>query len=331
MLLLVVMAVAGITAGALIFNEVRGAAWLETQLRCTQSAGPLLSDPQEWLRLQTRYLACVAPSERQRAASGFVGGAAIVALGLILTWWLPRRLTRRIGPLSDPPPHWPAPGPPVLLGRPELVEPFTVHYLGKPHIVMPRGARRRPAAEIAAVLQHESAHVAAGDVRLVWLVRGLRWALPIVAVLPVLVTTIAALVGRDRSVLGSLISWIWLDYAARVVLLAVAAWIIAARIGRAREHEADAYAAADGAGPGLTAMLERAEARPRLLRERLAGTHPTPQQRLTHLGTRTPPAVLGRLDELVAGALAVTVLTASYQVTTPAVHQHAGSWLDSGD
>ncbi|WP_330286806.1 M48 family metalloprotease [Streptomyces sp. NBC_00576] len=206
----------------------------------------------------------------------------------------------------------------MLLGRPELVEPFTVQYLGKPHIVMPRGARRRPAAEIAAVLQHESAHVAAGDVRLVWLVRGLRWALPIVAVLPVLVTTIAALVGRDRSVLGSLISWIWLDYAARVALLAVAAWIIAARIGRAREHEADAHAAADGAGPGLTAMLERAKARPTLLRERLAGTHPTPQQRLTYLGTRTPPAVLGRLDELVAGALAVTVITASYQVTTPA-------------
>lgn len=61
MLLMVVMAVAGITAGALIFNEVRGAAWLETQLRCAQSVGPLLSDPQEWLQLQTRYLACVAP------------------------------------------------------------------------------------------------------------------------------------------------------------------------------------------------------------------------------------------------------------------------------
>ncbi|MFE7760425.1 M48 family metalloprotease [Streptomyces sp. NPDC057438] len=318
LLLMVVMAVAGITAGALVFNEVHGTAWLQAQLRCAQSIGPLPDDPQEQLRLQLDFLYCMAPAERQRAASGLAGGAAIVALGLMLTWWLPRRLIRRIGPLTAPPPHWRSPGPPVLLGRPELVEPFTVQYLGTPHIVMPRGARRRPEAEIAAVLRHESAHVAAGDVRLVWLVRGLRRALPIVAVLPMLVTTIAALAGHDRSVLGTLTSWVWLDYAARVGLLAVAAWIIGARVGRAREHEADAHAAADGAGPGLTAMLERAKARPRLLRERLAGTHPTPRQRLAHLGNRTPPAVLGRLDELVAGVLAVTVLTAAYQVTTPA-------------
>ncbi|MFF5359847.1 M48 family metalloprotease [Streptomyces scabiei] len=318
LLLMVVLAVAGITAGALIFNEVHGTAWLRTQLACAETVGPLPGDPQEWLRLQSTYLSCVAPTERQRAAAGFAGGAAVVALGLTLTWWLPRRLIRRIGPLTAPPPRWPSPGPPVLLGGPELVEPFTVQHLGRPHIVMPRGARRLPAAEIAAALRHECAHVAAGDVRLAWLVRGLRRALPIVAVLPVLVTTVAALAGPDRSVLGSLFNWVWLDYAARVALLAVAAWIIGARIGRAREHEADSVAAADGAGPGLTALLERAEAGPRLLREHLAGTHPTPQQRLARLGNRTPPAVLGRLDEWVAGVLAVTVLTTSYQVTTPA-------------
>ncbi|GAQ60737.1 protease HtpX [Streptomyces scabiei] len=318
LLLMVVLAVAGITAGALVFNEVHGTAWLRAQLACTESVGPLPGDPQEWLRLQIQYLSCVAPAERQRAAAGFAGGAAVVALGLALTWWLPRRLIRRIGPLTAPPPRWPSPGPPVLLGGPELVEPFTVQHLGTPHIVMPRGARRLPAAEVAAALRHECAHVAAGDVRLAWLVRGLRRALPVVAVLPVLVTTVAALAGPDRSVFGSLFSWVWLDYGARVALLAVAAWIIGARIGRAREHEADSRAAADGAGSGLTALLERAEAGPRLLRERLAGTHPTPRQRLAHLGNRTPPAVLGRLDELVAGVLAVTVLTTSYQVTTPA-------------
>ncbi|MFM9594851.1 M48 family metalloprotease [Streptomyces scabiei] len=318
LLLMVVLAVAGITAGALVFNEVHGTAWLRAQDACAESIGPLPGDPLERLRLLSAYLSCVAPAERQRAAAGFAGGAAIVVVGLTLTWWLPRRLIRRIGPLTAPPPRWPSPGPPVLLGGTDLVEPFTVQHLGTPHIVMPRGARRLPAAEVAAALRHECAHVAAGDVRLVWLVRGLLRALPVVAVLPVLVTTVAALAGPDRSVLGSLFSRVWLDYAARVALLAVAAWIIGARIGRAREHEADAHAAADGVGPGLIALLERATARPRLLRERLAGTHPTPQQRLAHLGNRTPPAVLGRLDEVVAGVLAVTVLTTSYQVTTPA-------------
>ncbi|MET9599116.1 M48 family metalloprotease [Streptomyces sp. NPDC006459] len=316
---MVVLAVAGITAGALIFNEVHGTAWTDAWKRCEQSvAPPPPDDPQKQLEAQTIFFACFAPAERVRAASGFAGGAAIVASGLILTWWLPRRLVRRVGPLSDPPARWSSPGPPVLLGGSRLVEPFTVQYRGKPHIVMPRGARRRPTAQIEAVLRHESGHVAAGDVRLVWLVRGLRWALPMVAVVPLVVTTIAALAGPDRSVLGSLLSWSWLDYAARVALLAVAAWIIAARIGRAREHEADAYAAADGAAPGLTAMLEQAKAQPRSLRERVAGTHPTPQQRLTYLANRTPPAVLGRLDESVAAVLAVTVLTASYAVTTPA-------------
>ncbi|MBP5865932.1 M48 family metalloprotease [Streptomyces sp. LBUM 1484] len=318
LLLMVVLAVAGITAGALIFNEVHGTAWGRAQLACAESVGPLPSDPREELRLQIENLSCAAPAERERAAAGLAGGAAVVALGLTLTWWLPRRLIRRIGPLTAPPPHWPSPGPPVRLGGPDLIEPFTVQHLGAPHIVMPRGARRLPAAEVAAALRHECAHVAAGDVRLAWLVRGLRRALPIVAVLPVLVTTVAALAEPDRSVLGSLFRWVWLDYVARVVLLAVAAWIIGARVGRAREHEADSVAAADGAGPGLTALLERAEAGPRRLRERLAGTHPTPRQRLTRLGNRTPPAVLGRLDELVAGVLAVTVLTTSYQVTTPA-------------
>ncbi len=318
LLLMVVLAVAGITAGALIFNEVHGTAWGRAQLACAESVGPLPSDPREELRLQIENLSCAAPAERERAAAGLAGGAAVVALGLTLTWRLPRRLIRRIGPLTAPPPHWPSPGPPVRLGGPDLIEPFTVQHLGAPHIVMPRGARRLPAAEVAAALRHECAHVAAGDVRLAWLVRGLRRALPIVAVLPVLVTTVAALAEPDRSVLGSLFRWVWLDYVARVVLLAVAAWIIGARVGRAREHEADSVAAADGAGPGLTALLERAEVGPRRLRERLAGTHPTPRQRLTRLGNRTPPAVLGRLDELVAGVLAVTVLTTSYQVTTPA-------------
>ncbi|MFD9161833.1 hypothetical protein ACFVZ8_07430, partial [Streptomyces sp. NPDC059558] len=154
---MVVLAVAGITAGALIFNEVHGTAWTDAGKRCEQSvAPPPPDDPQKRLEARTIFFACFAPAERVRAASGFAGGAAIVASGLILTWWLPRRLVRQVGPLSDPPARWSSPGPPVLPGGPGLVEPFTVQYRGKPHIVMPRGARRRPAAQIEAVLRHES-------------------------------------------------------------------------------------------------------------------------------------------------------------------------------
>ncbi|WP_159051294.1 hypothetical protein, partial [Streptomyces scabiei] len=76
LLLMVVLAVAGITAGALIFNEVHGTAWGRAQLACAESVGPLPSDPREELRLQIENLSCAAPAERERAAAGLAGGAA---------------------------------------------------------------------------------------------------------------------------------------------------------------------------------------------------------------------------------------------------------------
>lgn len=318
LLLMAVLAVAGFTATALTYNEVRGVRWAQAMDRCLSRFVPSPANPDDDLRRMQASLVCSGPAERERGAAGFAGGAAVVAVALVLTWWLPRRYLRRLGPTGPAPAGWPDPGVPVLLGPPRLIEAFTIHHRGRPHIVMPRGARRRPIAEVEAVLRHECGHIRAADVRLVWLIRGLRLALPAVAVIPLVVTTAAAATGSGRSILGSLTSPVWIDYAVRIGVLSVAAWIIAARIGRAREHEADDHAVADGSEQGLVALLRRAGTRPRTRRERIAGTHPTPAQRLDHLGPGPAPAVLGRLDEAVAAVLAAVVLSATVTVTVPA-------------
>ncbi|MBW6440103.1 M48 family metalloprotease [Actinoplanes hulinensis] len=343
-LLTTVLVATGTYAGTLIFFEFFGQTWLAGVRECLAGLDPRPLPDTEVLAQQQRFVACTAPLERPRAVAALTGGAAVLALALGLAQVLPRVYLRRLGELRPPPPRWPeamariAPAffltapPRVWLGPGDLLEAFTIKRGRTPEVIMPAGARRRSDAEVTALLGHEAAHVAAGDVRLVWLTRGTRWALPMVAVLPLPQVVLWLVTVREMSPLDWQALWMWIEYTARTMMLLVAAWVLAARINRAREHEADALTAAAGARAGLAALLSRPPNEPVPFRERISAAHPSHARR-RHFLDRTDGAVpYGWPDEMVAGILATTVLVTSYQVTNPGlVGTPIGGWINMID
>ncbi|MEU4427609.1 M48 family metalloprotease [Actinoplanes sp. NPDC024001] len=246
------------------------------------------------------------------------GALLTFALAVAFAWLLPRRLLRRLGPLR------PAPGPlrdraaaiaaqlgvrrapAVEFGPWHLCEPFTVRSNGATRIVLPPGARRLPQDRLDAVLRHETAHLAAGDVTLVWLTRSALWALPVMLPVPLLVAAV------DGGLSDRLF---WLEYLARAAVLWLAAYLLARSVMRAREHEADSHAARAGSLPALRAMFAAAppEASGRL--SRLLSMHPAPGRRLAVLNT---PASLPVLPAATASALTVILWTFGTAILTAA-------------
>ncbi len=110
-------------------------------------------------------------------------------------------------------------------------------------IILPRGIRLLRDEEAEAIVRHEMGHIAAGDVTLVWLTRGVWWALlPVLLVAPF----VAAVQGWrwEHTTPWRMLSHpFWAEYGVRALVLAVIAVLVAQMIMRSREHEADLTAA----------------------------------------------------------------------------------------
>ncbi|WP_328469348.1 M48 family metalloprotease [Actinoplanes sp. NBC_00393] len=311
LLIIVVLLLGGAFAGYVTHLLVFGADWAGVTSACLSSVAELV--PGEAVAERQQALsACRASVEHRLALCCVAGSLLTLAVAALLAWLLPRRLLRRLGTLRPASEALRARAaeiadqlgvrraPAVSVGPWDLREPFTVRANGTNQIVLPPGVRRLPAAHLDAVLRHETAHVAAGDVTLVWLTRSLLWALPLILPVPLVVAAFTGGLGDVP---------FWLEYAGRGALLWAAGYLLARGVMRDREHEADAHAALAGSGPALTALLGAAPAfaplRARL--RRLLAMHPSPVRRAAFLDERPPgiPAVIA----VIAAALAVSVWT----------------------
>lgn len=343
---MVVLLLGGALAGQLTHHLTVGLDWRDVTVACFRDAA--VQFPGDPLRRAPVVNSCRAGVEHRYALFAAAGALLTLAPALLLARLQPRLLLRRLGPRR------PAPftaraaeiaaelgvrRPPVVeFGPFTLREPFTVRSSGATRIVLPPGARRLPADHLDAVLRHETAHAAAGDVTLVWLTRGLLWALPVVMAVPLLVALF-----RD----GLNDFPFWVRYGLRAALLWTAGYLLTRAVMRDRELEADHHAARAGSADALRTLLTAAGRRPpvpshphgraddlvaaptpsgttarlvhrlRLVSARasdLLATHPQPRRRVTVL--REPARLLGMpaLVAWVAGVLAVNIWSAGTQI-----------------
>ncbi|MBG0562518.1 M48 family metalloprotease [Actinoplanes aureus] len=310
LLVIVVLLLAGAFAGRVGHLLLAGEEWIATTSACLSSAAEIVPDPTAIPERQRVFNECRATVEHRLAGYDVAGALLTLTLAMAFAWLLPRLMLRRVGPRR------PVPGPlrdraaaiaaqlgvrraPALeMGPWDLQEPFTVRANGATRIVLPPGVRRLPEEALDAVLRHETAHVAAGDVTLVWLTRSTLWALPVMLPIPLVVATIQGRLGDVP---------FWLEYLSRGALLWLAAYLLARGVMRTREHEADTHAARAGSGQALAALLTAAPPpRPGRL-SRLLAMHPPPARRVAIL--RDPSLLPGipAVTAAVAAALAMAI------------------------
>ncbi|MEU2158077.1 M48 family metalloprotease [Streptomyces sp. NPDC019396] len=316
-LLIVTLVLAGAFAGQVVHGLVLGQSWGAAAQQCITDSGRLFPDS---VREQTEYqLRCMGPLQRRQALVSLAGSAAVLLLGAAGLWLLPRRLMRRVARKTASA-RWQSlargvaaetgvrHAPRVVWGTGSVRQAFTLGHGRRSRIILPRGMLLLRGEGAEAIIRHEIGHITAGDVTLVWLTRGVWWAL-----VPVLLTAplVAAVQGwrwADTSPLGMLAEPFWAEYGTRALVLVVIAVLVAQMIMRSREHEADLAAAGgrslapweallDEAGPSVRGPLGAARA-----------DHPTHRRRLAVL--RDPRAWLRPtvLDTLVVGLLAAVLL-----------------------
>ncbi len=349
LLLLMVLLLAGGFSGQQVYLVAFGGEYSRVTKACTadaQARFPITASPDstelaEALRYADqveRYLdaamSCIAVHQRKQAAAAAVGALSVLAIGVLLMFLLPTALLRRAGPLR------PAPSlqaradalgtlmglrraPRVMFGGLHLREPFTAAGAGGIQVVLPRGVALLPAVEMDAVLAHELAHVAGRDVRVVWLTRGVWWALPAALLAPVAL----ALAQRSGMVTdpyaGTGVKPIALGYWAEVMTysagLLLVAVLVAFRVLRCREHLADLRSSRVLGSVGLSSLLGRHPTQEGPRWRRFSATHPLAQHRL--LALRSPGASLGvsALDAAIAGVLAGQVFAFAAILTNLAV------------
>ncbi|GID28123.1 M48 family metalloprotease [Paractinoplanes brasiliensis] len=320
LLIMVVLLLGGALAGQLTHHLTVGLDWRDVTVACFRDAAAQF--PGDPLRRAPVVNSCRAGVEHRYALFAAAGALLTLAAALLLARLQPRLLLRRLGPRR------PAPftaraaeiaaglgvrRPPVVeFGPFTLREPFTVRSSGATRIVLPPGARRLPADHLDAVLRHETAHAAAGDVTLVWLTRGLLWALPVVMAVPLLVAPF-----RD----GLNDFPFWLRYGVRAALLWTAGYLLTRAVMRDRELEADHHAARAGSADALRTLLAPTHhpAAHSTRARRLLATHPQPARRVAVL--REPARLLGMpaLVAWVAGVLAVNIWSAGSQILLSAL------------
>ncbi|WP_436536763.1 M48 family metalloprotease [Actinoplanes sp. HUAS TT8] len=291
------------------------------------------------------YLRCVNTVDYERVGSAAVGVLAVLLSGVLLMLVLPYRLLWRARPLV--PAEAEIAGraasaadflgmrqpPKVFFGNWRLHEPFTARALRGIRIILPRGLRRLPPEQVDAVLRHETAHVRAGDVTLVWLTRGVRWALipalltPLFLLNKAVLANPAALVEAPLPVLWSVVGHaVTVNYSLRALLLLAVAAILSAAALRSREHEAD-LAAAEGGAAGLLHLLSDGPAPRHALWHRLLAVHPTTHRRVAMLTQPHRISELRLVDAAAAGLLAGIMIPGFYGAL-PAYD--ADGWLPSG-
>jgi len=198
-----------------------------------------------------------------------------------------------------------------------LREPFTVRYLRRTRIVLPPGVVNLPEAQANAILRHETAHVVAGDVNLVWLTRGVWWALPPVLLLPVVTGAIEGVVSDSKTVSQMLGQPFWFEYVARAAVLLLLAALISFFVLRSREHEADLRSVHGMSAAPLQALLSRWPDQPMSRWRQLTSIHPSFIHRLTVLGSRDLITHARFIEGAAVGLLAAMTLQASGFVVIP--------------
>jgi Zn-dependent protease with chaperone function len=326
-LLIVTLALAGAVAGQLVHNLMLGMSWATGISRCMEESRRL---PGSSLDQALWSLRCEAPLQRRLALVSLGGSAAVLLLGLVGLWILPRRLRRAAGPLRAVPAAWQEQAdriagemgikraPCLVWGGKHLRDTFTLRRGNRPLIILSKRIRLLRDEEAEAVIRHEMGHVAAGDVTLVWLTRGMWWALvPVLLTAPVL-HAMQGVRSEETTSWGMISQPLWGEYGLRSLLLAAIAALIAQMIMRSREHEADLTAAHGQPITPWEAMLGEPETERTLLGSARA-THPSRRRRLDVL--RDPRLYL---RPTVVDTIAVGLLTA---VLLDAVNRLAGFLL----
>lgn len=295
-LLVVVLLLAGAFAGGLLFDQFSGRSWIEAMGACRQSVNYSPDDsPTDVFAKAQQDSRCTAPFRQRRALVQFGGGVLVLSLGLGLMQWLPYRLLQRAGPMRLAPDKWQAMGdeavrslrgrgkPEVHFGPFSLREAFTVRLRRRTRIVLPPTVEIIPLEQAAAIVRHESAHVAAGDVGVVWLTRGVLWALPPVLVLPFVLAAAEGVLSADKTVAQMVWQPFWGEYAIRAVLLLLLTVVVSSSVLRSREHEADLRSVEGRSAHALRMLLGRSAERPSSLWGRWTALHPPLERRLAVL------------------------------------------------
>ncbi|MFD5428338.1 M48 family metalloprotease [Streptomyces sp. NPDC127084] len=338
-LLIVTLVLAGAFAGQVVHGLVLGESWGAAAQQCVAESGRLFPDSVlEKAQYETR---CIGPLQRRQALVSLAGSAAVLLIGAAGLWLLPRRLMRDSARKSAPA-RWQALAhrvatevgvrhvPRVVWGAGHVRQAFTLGHGRRSLIIIPRGMILVRGDRAEAIIRHEIGHIAAGDVTLVWLTRGVWWALVPVLLAPPLVAAAQGWRAEDTSPLGMLADAFWTEYGVRALVLLVIAVLVAQMIMRSREHEADLAAVSGhslapwevllgGAEPADGSTREGAEPSGGGIRDRSRPTvrgllgaaradHPTPWRRLAVLRAphqRLRPTLL---DTLVVGLLAAVLL-----------------------
>ncbi|WP_410597345.1 M48 family metalloprotease [Amycolatopsis sp. lyj-23] len=279
----------------MIFYVVFGQWFGDTLNACGAAAQrlPLLDQLDLWHWFEQ----CEAPAERVRTGFACIFGlVAFIAGWGLRRRWLPQRLYRRVGRTRVAAARWQdeaAAAVRSMGGRvaPEVVfgstcrEAFTVRIDGRILVVLPYGVLTLPKDEASALLRHECAHVAAGDVDRVWLTQAVWWATPVVMVLPFLAEVGRVVIAQGKTFADLVFTAYNLEYTIRSAALLALVWLVARSVLRAREHQADLLSSQDSSD-ALKALLGRGQQTPRTLLTAFRAIHPPLQQRLDVLERR---------------------------------------------
>jgi len=330
-LLVVVLLLAGAFVGNLLHRQFLSASWHALEQSCVtgMEQSPGSRSPEQVVAEVGQRLQCLAPAEHLRAMVALGGTVLLIVLGLVLMQLLPYRLFRRAEPVRPASVEWQRRAkeavrsmggrttPVVMWGSFTLREPFTVRYLRRTRIVLPPGVVNLPEAQASAILRHETAHVVAGDVNLVWLTRGVWWALPPVLLLPVVTGAIEGVVSDSKTVSQMLGQPFWFEYVARAAVLLLLAALISFFVLRSREHEADLRSVHGMSAAPLQALLSRWPDQPMSRWRQLTSIHPSFIHRLTVLGSRDLITHARFIEGAAVGLLAAMTLQASGFVVIP--------------
>ncbi|MFJ9900841.1 M48 family metalloprotease [Streptomyces sp. NPDC091280] len=329
MLLIGVLLLVSVLPGQLVHNQLLGLSWAKQLQGCSEEAERRY--PEDVLARGLWEIRCGKPVQMRMTAVSLAGSAAVVLISVGGLWLLSRREFRRTSPLR-----------PVSEGVQEQVEeaarslrlrccprtvegvttweePFTTGPPGAPVVILPASIDDKPSETVEAIIRHELAHVAAGDVRLVWLSRSVLAATLTVLTLPVL--SFAWEMHRDGlDVWDALLQPLWVDYTGRSLLILAAVFAVSQMVLRSREHEADILSVSGQSRVGLTAMLSDAELTQRINAAgqgwwRAPGgfmsfwaNHPSPAQRMKVLQLSHPHLRATWLDAAVIGLLGALAL-----------------------
>ncbi|MFI8891771.1 M48 family metalloprotease [Streptomyces paradoxus] len=318
-LLIAVLLLTGTFAGQLVHNQFFGDSWTGTQKRCASEAQRRYPVPQTkterdaelWIQQNQWRIRCAWPAARRLMTVSLTGSAGVLVLGGAGLWLLPGRALRQAGPLSPAPARaqeWADQASQDLRSpsRPRVVQaaegwekPFTAGSPGAPVVVLPAAFATLEPGRAEAIIRHEVAHVAAGDVRLVWLTRSaLGAAMAVLAAPPV---SLALQARREGTALREVLAnSFWGDYAGRCLLLLALVFTASQLVLRSREHEADILSVTDRSRTGLTAVLTAADRTERITAgaqrwwiapsgpRSLLSNHPRPCRRLAVLQLPRP-------------------------------------------